>query len=156
MRLSFMKRLLLALFIALGVSLLFFSWQVMRDWQSSAMSLTQVVEAQAPSSVPELSNIELSNCTLHPSFAPAITSYTCTVPYNITFITFTVTADSPNELVTIYPVTIIWDGPVGFSLYQVGARTLFIEVSNQETTITYQVTVTRLPSMLYLPLVYSE
>lgn len=156
MRLSLKARLLFASFIALGFSLIFFGGQVFYDSQFLSMSFTQVVKADTRSSPPELSNIELSNCTLYPTFSPPITSYTATVPSNVTFITFTITPAYPDLGIAVYPVTVIWGGPVGFSLYHVGENTLYIEVTNGETTQIYRVTVTRLPFMLNLPIIYAE
>lgn len=156
MRPSLMARLLSSSFIALVLSLILFSWQFILDSQPSSMSLAQIAEAQTQSSQPELKNIELSHCTLYPSFTPAVTSYTCSVPFDITFITFTITADYPNSVDKIYPVTIIPGGLVGIELWRVGERTLYIDViANGDLTRirTYQVTVTRLPFMLNLPLI---
>ena len=146
MRQLLMARLLLVSFDALVLCILLYGLQDIHDTDTRRSSLfyTQIVDARAQSGLPELSSIELSNCTLDPSFTPAVTSYSCTVPYNITFVTFTVTTDYPNTITKIYPVTIIVGGPIGFSLYTVGKRTLYIEVISGEATRTYQVTVTRL------------
>jgi len=145
MKLSFMARVLLASFIVLVCSILVYVWQAILDSESRSLSLTQIVEAQPLFNPPELSGIVLSNCTLYPSFSPDITSYTATVPYNITFVTFTVTTLTPNAVVKIYPITLMPPYPYAVFTLPVGQRTLYIEVTADNVTQTYRVTVTRLP-----------
>ena len=99
-----------------------------------------VTVTRAPSSDATLSNLISSTGTLTPGFAPATTAYSFTVANAVTTLTLTPTVNDPNATAVVNsgnPITLA-----------VGANPIPVEVTAQDgtTTITYTVTVTRLPS----------
>ena len=99
-----------------------------------------VTVTRLPSSDATLSNLISSTGTLTPGFAPATTAYSFTVANAVTTLTLTPTVNDPNATAVVNngnPITLA-----------VGANPIPVEVTAQDgtTTITYTVTVTRLPS----------
>jgi surface protein len=109
--------------------------------QDGSTTLTYTVTVtRAPSSDATLSNLISSTGTLTPGFAPATTAYSFTVANAVTTLTLTPTVNEPNATAVVNsgnPITLA-----------VGANAIPVEVTAQDgtTTITYTVTVTRLPS----------
>ncbi|MDB4199711.1 cadherin-like beta sandwich domain-containing protein [Planktomarina temperata] len=109
--------------------------------QDGSTTLTYTVTVtRLPSSDATLSNLISSTGTLTPGFAPATTAYSFTVANAVTTLTLTPTVNEPNATAVVNngnPITLA-----------VGANPIPVEVTAQDgtTTITYTVTVTRLPS----------
>ena len=109
--------------------------------QDGSTTLTYTVTVtRLPSSDATLSNLTSSTGTLTPGFAPATTAYSFTVVNAVTTLTLTPTVNDPNATAVVNsgnPITLA-----------VGANAIPVEVTAQDgtTTITYTVTVTRLPS----------
>lgn len=92
----------------------------------------------------EISGIALSEGTLTPTFDPATTAYSATVPNATSSITVTVTTENSNVEVTIDGDTVIpGDGVKEISL-TVGENPVEIVVTDGTDSVTYTVTVTRL------------
>ncbi|MDC0424892.1 BspA family leucine-rich repeat surface protein [bacterium] len=109
--------------------------------QDGSTTLTYTVTVtRLPSSDATLSNLISSIGTLTPGFAPATTAYSFTVANAVTTLTLTPTVNEPNATAVVNS-----GNPITFA---VGANAIPVEVTAQDgtTTITYTVTVTRLPS----------
>ena len=103
-------------------------------------TLTYTVNITRQSNDASLSNLISSIGSLSPVFAPATTAYGVTVPHAATTVTLTPTVNEPNATVVINggnPITL-----------SVGLNPIAVTVTSQDgsTTLTYTVTVTRLPS----------
>jgi Tol biopolymer transport system component len=106
-----------------------------------------VTETRQPSDVSTLSSLVLSSGALNPAFAAGSTTYTASVPNNVTSITVTSTVNESHATITVngHPVT---SGQPSHAIsLNVGDNTITIVVTAQDgtTTLTYIVTLTRQP-----------
>ena len=96
----------------------------------------------------DLANIALSNGTLSPAFASAITTgYTASVNNDVSSITYTPTADDANATIKVNDIAVA-SGAQSTQPLLVGPNIISTKVTAQDgtTTKTYTVTVTRLRS----------
>ena len=114
----------------------------------TTMRTYTVTVTRAASSNANLSNLVLSSGTLSPSFDPAVTSYTASVPNSTTSITVTPTVQQPNATVKVNGVSVPSGTPSGPISLNVGSNVINVVVTAQDGTTmrTYTVTVTRAAS----------
>jgi hypothetical protein len=105
-----------------------------------------------PNNNANLSNLALSSGTLSPAFAAATTSYTASVPNNVSSLTVTSTLADNTASVKVNNVTVASGSASGSIPLAVGANAITTVVTAQDgsTTKTYNVTVTRVASSKYL------
>jgi Cadherin-like beta sandwich domain/Carboxypeptidase regulatory-like domain len=98
-----------------------------------------------PSTDATLSNLIVSQGTLTPAFAPAITSYSDSVVYSVTSVTVTPTVNESHATVTVNGTPVASGSPSGPISLSVGDNTMTIVVTAQDgtTTNSYILTVTR-------------
>jgi len=110
--------------------------------QDGATSLTySVTVTRLPSSIATLSNLALSSGTLNPVFSPGVLVYSATVANAVT--SEVVTATLSDSAASVTSIT-------GTSGFVVGPNTITVHTLAQDgaTSLTYSVTVTRLPSSI--------
>lgn len=93
----------------------------------------------------DLSNLQLSQGILSPTFAAGTTAYTATVASSVTSLTVTPTASASGAGITVNGVAVTSGSPSGAIPLSPGSNTLTIVVTALDTTTTktYTVTVTR-------------
>src|SRR5206468_1045424 len=107
---------------------------------------TVTVTRAAPLSTnANLSNLVLSQGTLTPAFASAITSYTASVPNSVSSITVTPIASDANSTITVNGSAVVSGTPSPAIPLVVGANAIIISVPTRRSSDlkTYTVTVTR-------------
>jgi hypothetical protein len=91
-----------------------------------------------------LTNLTLSAGTLSPTFAPTITSYSATVPNNVTSVTVTPVSASASATIVINGATVTSGTPSPAIGLQVGPNTINVQVTaDQVNTRQYSIVVSR-------------
>lgn len=107
---------------------------------------TYNVTVTRPSANADLASLVPSSGALSPGFESATTSYTLSVPYDVTSIRFTPTVADINATVRVNTTTVVSGSQSGPIALNVGSNTVTTVVTAQNnTTKTYTVTVTRQP-----------
>jgi len=107
-----------------------------------------VTVSRALSTDASLSNLAISNGTLAPVFAAGTTNYSASVGNGITSMTVTPTATNANATVTVNGTTVTSGTASPVIPLNVGTNNIALTVTAADglTTMTYMITLTRLPS----------
>lgn len=107
---------------------------------------TYNVTVTRPSANADLASFVPSSGALSPGFESATTSYTLSVPYDVTSIRFTPTVADANATVRVNNTTVASGSQSGSIVLNVGSNTVTTVVTAQNnTTRTYTVTISRQP-----------
>ncbi len=114
-----------------------------QGWTDSS-SMTYVVSSTDAT----LSNLEISQGSLSPTFSSGTTSYTASVANGVTNLTVTPTANQANATITVNGTPVTSGNAPGSITLNIGSNTLTTVVTAQDgsTTNTYTITATRAAS----------